>query len=87
MIENRDGSFGEIKPVKDLLQEVLEKENSLDSIKAIHIGTEGELIRKKLEEVQKANLEYRVEELEKKLNWILVKLGYDKESILVVDKL
>ena len=87
MIEYKDGSFGEIKPVEDLFKEILEKKNSLDGIEVIHIGTEEELLKKKLEEAQKANLEYRVEEFEKKLNWILVKLGYDKKSILVVDKL
>lgn len=43
MIEYNDGTFGEIKPNKELLKELFEKEDELNKIKTVHFGTEKEL--------------------------------------------
>lgn len=44
MLEMRDGSFGNIKPIQDLLSELtLMPHTELANIRSMHIGTESEL--------------------------------------------
>ena len=64
MQEFNNGTFGEIKPAKDLIDEMqialAEDPNSLNELKALHIGTESELQEVKT----RKKLEGRVEALE-----------------------
>ncbi len=47
MQEYRDGTFGEVKPMKDLFKDLLDSEEELTKTSAIHIGSEEELKQKR----------------------------------------
>jgi predicted secreted acid phosphatase len=75
MIEKTDGTFGDIKPIPNLMAE-LSLQETLNDIKAIHVGTEEELIAIK----EKKTLEHRMDEVEKNLNKIMIHLGIDDKT-------
>lgn len=80
MIENKDGSFGEIKEAKELLENlVAESPELLEKIKSIHLGTQEEL-EEIMAEKQKNTLEHRVDMLERKVNRVMIHLGIDDKS-------
>lgn len=92
MQEYRDGSFGEIQePSK--LSELFNNEQELAKTKAIHFGTQEELLRKKLDfeerkfsSSQTDRLVKKMEQLERKLNRIIFALNINKPGeVLVVD--
>lgn len=92
MIENRDGSFGDIMPSDELLEKI--KEGGIGpEVKAIHFGSQpelerlqGELNRKEdelaiaLEEAQGSTTEARMDALERNVNRIMIHLGIDDKT-------
>ena len=48
MQQYKDGTFGKIKPLKEIFDAVEEDEKELDKTAAIHIGTPEELTKKRL---------------------------------------
>jgi len=92
MQEYRDGSYGEIKE-SSKLKDLFNDEQELSRTKAIHFGTEEELLKKKLDleerkfsNSQTDRIMKKIEQLERKLNRIIFALNAHKPGeILVVD--
>ena len=84
--EYRDGHFGDIKELKKKLTDVAKMPpEQQEQVKAVHVGTEEELERL-IGEAQKNTLEHRMEQLEKKVNVIMIHLGIDDKSEILVVK-
>ena len=65
MIENRDGSFGDIQPFSDFMDKFMSMEDGeVDTVKAVHFGTVRELQDTKM----KRSLEQRFTDLEKEVH-------------------
>ena len=86
MQEYNDGSFGRIKKGSDLLKELADNPDEMARTKAVHFGTEEELEAKKLSSGQAKRIMDKLEQLERKINRVIVALKIDiPGEILVVD--
>ena len=89
MEEYRNGEFGSMLPLDEKLQQVIEMTAEKKAeIKALHIGDKEELedIKKGVAVFSQEETTKRIFNLEKKINKILVHLGLDdKTEVLVFD--
>lgn len=86
MQEYNDGSFGKIQKGSELLKKLADDQEELSKTKAVHFGSEQELNELKLKSGNAKRLMKKMEQLERKINRILIHLGADlKDEILVVD--
>lgn len=91
MIEGRDGSFGEIKPSQEIVDQLSKLEAGInDKVRAAHFGTIEELEKRRQEEartVYKGEIEHinlKLMDIEKKLNRIMIHLGIDDKSEILI---
>ena len=87
MIEYTDGSFGEIKPSQEIINQLKEILGGIpEEIRAVHFGTKEELEKKRQEQLETMyrtmldDLALNQMKLEKKLNKIMIHLGVDDKS-------
>lgn len=87
MQEYRDGSFGEVKEGSELLKALADDAKELARTKSIHFGTREELEDQKVTGTNAKQIKRKLDQLERKLNMILVHLGIDTgDEILIVDR-
>lgn len=90
MIENRDGSFGEIGPAGEILKSLVD--SIPETVKSVHFGTVEELQAraKRLGDEQdkpdrdNPSLQQQINELTKNVNRIMIRLGLDDKSEILV---
>lgn len=86
MQEYKDGSFGQIQELEKLIKNLGPEE--FHKTKCIHFGTKEELEtvkNNKLKDVSFQDINNNIDNLEKKINKILLHLGLEKDKILIVD--
>lgn len=84
--EYRDGTFGEIKEGGDLLKDLANNPDEMARTKSVHFGTREEL-EEKITSGNAKRIVAKLDQLERKLNRLLIKSGADDPGeILVVDK-
>lgn len=89
MPEYRDGSFGEIKPIKQAVQDLMGSDGvELERTKALHIGRIEELTQRRAESVVGfaegigvSRVEF--DQLRMDVNKILIHLGIDDKSTVL----
>lgn len=87
MQEYRDGTYGEIKDRADLLKELADDPTEMGRTKSVHFGSVEELEAQKLSGGNAKRIMAKLEQLERKLNRLLIHVGADDPGeILVVDK-
>jgi hypothetical protein len=90
MFTHQDGSLGDILPQEEILNQLNEaaKARTLDQIKTVHFGTKEELTGIKTNAENYNELNKKIDDVVKTLNEIMVELGIeDKSKILVVRKI
>ncbi len=86
MQEYRDGSFGDVQEGSDLLKRLADDEKELGRTKAVHFGEREELEAMKLSGTNAKQIKAKVDQLERKINRIMIHLGIQTPGeILVVD--
>jgi SAM-dependent MidA family methyltransferase len=88
MIENKNGSFGPVEMADDILKRFADR--IPETVKAVHFGTKEELetLKENQRQAVLAHYQARIEELEKSVNKIMIHLGIDDRSeILIVGKM
>lgn len=86
MQEYRDGTFGDVQEGSDLLKKLASDEKELSRTKAVHFGERDELEAMKLNGTNAKQIKAKVDQLERKINRIMIHLGIQTPGeILVVD--
>lgn len=86
MQEYRDGSYGEVQEDNKLLEKVLLDQEERQRTRSIHFGSPEELEQIKLHGGNAKRIMAKLEQLERKLNRVIVALKIDiPGEILIVD--
>ena len=88
MQEYNDGTYSEIKEGSELLKKLAEDPAEMARTKAIHFGTHSDLEEQKMTGTNAKQIKRKLDQLERKLDLILVHLGVNPSSeILIIEKL
>ena len=79
MQENRDGSFGNVKPFSEFMNQILKMDiEEMDNVKAFHFGTPAALNEIRM----KKSLESRFDDLEKDVEELKEGKGFHSEYVV-----
>lgn len=86
MQEYNDGTYGEVKEGSELLKKLADDPVEMARTKAIHFGTPAQLEEERITGTNAKQIKRKLDQLERKLNLILIHLGVNTGSeILVVE--
>lgn len=86
MQEYNDGTYGEVREGSELLKKLADDPVEMARTKAIHFGTPTQLEEQKIAGTNAKQIKRKLDQLERKINLILIHLGVNTGSeILVVE--
>lgn len=84
MQEYKNGTFGEIEEGSELLKKLADDPEEMSRTKAVHFGTREQLEGQKMSGTNAKQIKSKLDQLERKLNLILIHIGIDTGSDILV---